>query len=465
MQGGYESLILADVGTGKTIMTLTTLNQWFTCKAIKRVIVFAPKLVCTDVWAQEAQLWAHLNNGIMHIGCAAGLSEKKRIAMINDRSFNVVLLNYENMPWLMETYRIPPFDVAVFDEIDKMKDRTTNRFKGRKWKDKETKEKRWYDGMRKYRKHFKTHIGLTGTPTSNHLTDLWAQMFIIDGGKSLGKSYDKFIRKYFYPADYMQHDWRPLPGAEKQIYEAISDFTFRIERDEEIPPIVNLPPRYVDMPNDILKMYKKYEREYIMQMENGDFVESPHAAAAYGKLRQIANGFVYANKKPGDKEPPKTYKFHTFKFNHLDSLISELQGQQLLIVYHFKEQLAELQRRYKDLEYLGGGVNLTQAREIMARWNDGELNKLAIHPMSAGHGLNLQKSGAHHICMLTQPESAGLAEQVIGRLRRTGNEAKSVFIHTILTANTIDIDQNYCLQGKIKTQMDFLDAMKKRCNQ
>lgn len=465
---GYESLILADVGTGKTVITLTALLEMNNNYDSERVLVLAPKRVCTDVWMQELDEWDHLA-GTFTITCAAGKSEKKRREIIEDKNVDIVLLNYENLPWLMEHYPTPPFDTLVCDEIDKMKDRTTYRFKGRKWTDKKTDKERRYDGLKKYRKHFVNVIGLTGTPSSNHLMDLWAQAFVIDGGASLGRSFDKFQRQYFYQTDWSGFQWEPLPGAEKRIHDALEPTTFRIERDDNIPPIVELPPRYIDLPPGIMKQYKKFEKDFMIELGNGENIESPHAAAAYGKLRQMASGFAYYENERQEKGHRCTIKNTTWlskdKFSELDSLISELQGQQVMIVYHFKAQLEELLRRHPadKLRYLGGGVSDAQASGTISEWNSGKLERLALHPASAGHGLNLQKSGAHHIVMLTQPESAGLYEQVVGRLRRTGNASESIFIHKILTRNTIDIEQDLKVQGKLLTQADFLAEMQKRC--
>lgn len=460
---GYEALILADVGTGKTVIALSALLVLFDNDETERILVLAPKRVCTDVWIQELDEWDHLHDTFT-IACAAGKNEKERREIIEEMDIDIVLLNYENLPWLMENYRKPPFDTLVCDEIDKMKDRTTYRFKGRKWTDKKTDKERRYDGLKKYRKYFENRIGLTGTPSSNHLMDLWGQAFIIDGGASLGKSFSKFQRQYFYQTDWSGFQWEPLPGAEAKIHAALAPITFRIERDDNIPPLVELPPRYVELPAGIMKHYRKFEKDFMIQLETGENIESPHAAAAYGKLRQMANGFVYSE---NDETPAakNTTWLCKDKFIELNSLISELQGQQLLIVYHFKAQIEELLEKYDTdkLKYLGGGVSDAQASETIQEWNSGKLELLALHPASAGHGLNLQKSGACHIVMLTQPESAGLCEQVIGRLRRTGNASDSIFIHKILTRKTIDIEQDLKLQGKLKTQAEFLAEMQKRC--
>lgn len=477
---GYEALILADVGTGKTVITLTALFKLMKEGSISRALVLAPKRVATDVWVQEVDQWAHLKDAPFKVVCIAGLSTEKRIEAIKNTKNDVVVLNYENLAWFMERFKTSPFDALVLDEIDKMKDRTSKRFGGVK------KEGKWVqEGLKNYRRQFDTIIGLTGTPASNGLLDLWAECYLVDGGASLGRSFNKFQRSYFYPTDYNQKTWKVLPTYEEKIYAAMALITFRIERDEAIPPLVNLPPRWVRLPDKCMKLYRKFERELLVYLEAEKVsIESPHAAAAYGRLREMAAGFSYTQLNPdhpwaelcGTDLPQNspmggiggvgkhTIWHHSLKIRELDDLISELQGQQLLIIYHFRAQLQQLREHYgKRLQYIGGGITDTQARETIEAWNSGKLELLAIHPASAGHGLNLQKSGAKHVVLLTLPDSAGLTEQVIGRLRRTGSTADSIFVHRILAKDTVDEDRMEVVNGKILTQQYLLDAMKKRC--
>lgn len=458
IETGTSSLVLADVGTGKTVMSLTALYNWLDDNVVNRALILAPKRVATEVWPHESLLWDHLQRRPYRMAVIAGKSEVKRREGIDGHA-RIVVMNYENLPWLLEAYPECPFDCLIFDEVDKMKDRTTRRFKGRKWFDDKLKLHRQYAGMKTYARQANFVVGLTGTPASNNLLDLWAPMHIVDGGESLGRNYDRFRRAHFYQADYAGRDWQILPGKEKAIYDAIEPVTFRIERDDDMPGIVETPPRIVQLAPDVMKKYKKFQRDLLIRLEKGEKLESPHAAAAYGKCRQIANGFAYRD----DRSEDRTVWLDSAKYAELDNLLSELQGQQAMIIYQYQAQLERLKHRYSDLRFLSGGMSDKAAATTIKGWNEGKISKLALQPASAGHGLNLQKSNAHHIIMLTEPESAGLREQVIGRLRRTGNDARTVFVHSILTDKTVDTLQKMKLEGKIETQTEFLAEMKKRC--
>ena len=450
-----QSMLFADIGTGKTVIALTVLQMWRKHGVAKRAIVFGPSRVCNDVWRQEVGEWPHLIGDVQSV---AGKSDKVRRAVLEDPKVDVVCVNYENIPWLIKNYPdgVPGVDVLWFDEVDKMKSPTSLRFRGRGRKDSKT----WVQGMRHWREHFKILVGMTGTPVSNGLLDLWAQIYCVDGGERLGSDYDQYKRRYFYQSDWAGFQFKVYPDAVDTIHGMIEDAVFRIEAGSEVPDTVHTPPRYVDLPPQVMKQYRGMEREYVMEFDGGDQTVAMTAAAVYNKLRQVVGGFVYDQQ---DASAPRiTRMLHDKKLLELDSIISELNGAQLMIAYQFKEQAEQLLARYgKRLECIGGSTSTADGSHIIDRWNAGDLPLLAVQPQSAGHGLNLQKSGAHHICMLTEPESAGLFNQVVGRLARTGQK-NTVFVHTIHARGTIDEDRACIVTSKRDTLRATLDAIKER---
>ena len=449
-----NALLFADIGTGKTVIALTVMQQWLREGVADRVLVVAPKRVCTDVWVQECDEWSHLDT---HIACLAGRDAGTRARVLEQGKGlgpDIVLINYENLPWLLKTYPkgVPDFNVLWFDEVDKMKAPGSLRFKGRGRKNSRT----FMPGVRHWRENFEIVIGMTGTPVSNGLLDLWAQVYCIDGGRRLGQYITHYRREYFYQKDRQGFKWEPFPTALENINRALVDITFRLEskRKEEV---IYTKPRYVNLPSGVLKKYKQMERDYITEFKSPPDLDSQsysvvalNAGVAYGKLRQMTAGFVY---KSEDEEGAIT--LHDKKYRELKQLVSELNGQQLIVVYQFKQQLEDLQKLF------GKRLQTLDAPGEFDRWNSGALQLLAIQPQSAGHGLNLQKSGAHHICFLTEPESAGLYNQVVGRLARTG-QTNTVFVHTIYARDTVDEDRAEVVNSKRTTLAATLDAIKRR---
>ena len=349
---------------------------------------------------------------------------------------------------------MPGVDCLWFDEVDKMKSPTSLRFRGRGRKN----TKSWVQGMRHWREHYPLLVGMTGTPVSNGLLDLWAQLYCVDGGERLGKTFEQYQRTYFYQSDWSGYKWKVYPDAVDTIYGRIADGVFRIEASADAAPVVYSPPRYVDLQPDVRKQYKSMEREYVMEFADADPTVAISAATAYSKLRQVVAGFVYTEVE-GARE---VHTLHDEKLKELDSLLSELNGAQLMVVYQFKEQAAQLKRRYgKRVACLDADASTKVGSRTIQQWNGGELPILGIQPQSAGHGLNLQLSGAHHMCMLTEPESAGLYNQVVGRLARTG-QVHTVFVHTIHARGTIDEDRAKVVTSKRDTLRATLDAIKER---
>lgn len=492
-----QSLLLADVGTGKTVMLLTVLQDWLEEDITDRALVVAPKLVCTDTWMQERHSWSHLD---VEPVCLAGESAATRRLLIDDPANKILLINYELLPWLMAEYPdgVPDCNTLILDEVDKLKDHTSKRFAGvPKRRDNDTRAIiPAKPGVKEWRANFEIIVGMTGTPTPSRLLELWAQVYAIDGGKRLGDNYYKFRNAHFYQDDWGGFSYAILPGREEWIYNQIADITHRVasEPGRDEPFVRELPPRWLELPAKVRKLYKELERNYIVEIKRNkryrelvarddltaseelelltlkdegvhEIDASEGAAVLYGKLRQMSQGFVYVDGGPPVADTPVQFGEWLFrdKLTELDSLISELQGQQLMIVYHYREQVDELRKRYgRRLTHLGGGVSDADVVAAIDSWNSGELELLAVQPQSAGHGLNLQKSGAHHIVMLTLPETAGLMKQVIGRIARGGNPVGEVFVHRILIRNTVDEERNAVVAGKVMSQNDMLEAMEKR---
>lgn len=438
---GEDSLICADVGTGKTVISMTAASE----VEGTRWLVLAPLMVAENTWAEEHLEWEHLQD--LEVALATGTADERIAAIESDADF--VIMNYENLEWLMEQYPKPrkgkpetlPFDGLIADEIDKLKSVSSNRFKS----------------FRNRINIFQRRIGLTGTVMPNDLTELWGQVYMVDGGESFGRSFYKWREEYFYPTDFNRYKWAPFPDTYDYILDRLSDITFRLKA-KGLPEVMPMIPAKYDLPKEALKRYKELEKEFLLCIDDDTghlrTVEAANAAVLKGKLMQITAGFSYVD---GTKEAVWHSKR---KFQWLDELW-EVMGtkKQLLIVYHFQEELEELKRRHPDMPYIGKGVSKKRANQFIRSWNLGHITRLAIHPASAGHGLNLQKAGASDIAVLTWPWSGGLYKQFTGRLARRGNPSDIVKVHTALFYGTVDLEVFGTVYGKVSRLDQFLDDL------
>jgi len=413
-----RAMVLAPVGAGKTAITLTAMRDMIAAGHVKRWLVIAPLRVARDVWPAEQVKWSP---GLA-LATATG-SPTQRLKALQS-SAEIVVTNYDNLQWLAAR-SLDGFDGVVFDELTKLKNPSGARFKA----------------LHKIIDQFKIRWGLTGSFTSNGLEDVFGQCKIIDQ-KLLGRSKGAFMQQYFSLNTYAGFDdWTPLPNALTRVMERIKPATFVLEPGvykNKLPPCHTVELR-VDM--QAREPYETMKRDFVVQFDNAQAI-AQNAAVVTQKLQQMSSGFVYS---------PEPVWFSTHKFDALDELIEENQRANTIIVYQYKEELSELKRRYKNLASLDDP-------DAIGRWNAGNISLMAVHPKSAGHGLNLQFGGCHMV-FLSLPWSLELYEQTVGRLHRSGQQ-RDVWVYVLMTKDTIDERIWAALHDKQKLSDIALEALK-----
>lgn len=407
-----RAMILAPVGAGKTAITLTAMWEMLRDKHVKRFLVLAPKRVCTDVWPVEAPKWALM----MSLAVAVG-TPKARLAALYSGA-QVVVTNYDNIQWLAEQ-NLGHIDAIVFDELTKLKNPSGARFKA----------------LNKVIGDMSIRWGLTGSFTSNGLEDVFGQCKIVDQSL-LGRAKGAFMQQYFVCTNREFGDWTPRRGALELVMAKIKPATFVLEPGEykdKLPPLHTVELHcQMDMTG-----YNKLKKDFVL-----DDVVAVNAAVVTQKLQQMSSGFLYTDNGPIWHSP--------HKFDRLEELLEENQHANTLIVYQYKEELAELKRRLK--------VTTLEDENAIERWNAGDVRLLAVHPKSAGHGLNLQHGGCH-LVFLSLPWSLELYEQTVGRLHRSGQQ-RPVWCYVMLTDKTVDAKIWTALHDKQDLSTIALEALK-----
>lgn len=403
-----RAMILAPVGAGKTAITLTAMVEMKREGHAKRWLVVAPKRVCTDVWPVEVAKWAPS----LSYSVAVGTSTQRKAALSS--SSDIVVVNYDNLDKLPADL---PFQGVVFDELTRLKNPSGKRFKA----------------FYKVLDRFPVRWGLTGSFTSNGLEDVFGQCKVVDE-KLLGRAKGAFLQQYFVCINRDFGDWQPRRGALEQVMARIRPATFVLEPGvykDKLPPC-----HVVEMRSDMDRTaYEKMKKDYLVEL-GGAEITALTAAAVTSKLQQMAGGWVYDTvSEASDKAGVfKSYKYaHWFSTHRFDMLNEILEGNQqdnTILVYNFVEELAQLKTRYPHLWTLDDGP------DVVKRWNAGEIKLLAVHPKSAGHGLNLQYGG-NKMVFLSLPWSLELYEQTVGRIHRGGQE-RDVWVYVMLTNKTID---------------------------
>ena len=422
--------ILLDMGLGKSVITLTAIEELMHDRfEVGKVLVIAPLRVARNTWPAEIQKWDHLHS--LTYSVAVGTEAERRAALA--ARADIYIINRENMQWLIEKSGIPfDFDMVVIDELSSFKSNQAKRFKC----------------LVKMRPRVKRIVGLTGTPSSNGLMDLWAEFRLLDMGERLGRYIGQYRRAYFMPdkrnGDII-YSYKPLPGAEEAIYKRIGDITISMRSKDylKMPKcVINEVPVWMETHQS--ELYEQLKQEMVISLK-GSEINAANAAALSGKLLQMANGAVY----DGMGEP---FFIHDGKLNALEDLIEGANGKPVLIAYWYKHDLDRIKARFDVRE-------IKTDRDI-ADWNAGNIPVAVIHPASAGHGLNLQAGGSTLIWFgLTW--SLELYQQTNARLWRQG-QTDTVVIHHIITKDTIDEDVMTSLRKKERTQSSLINAVKAR---
>ena len=422
--------LFADPGLGKTAITLQLLNF-----VGGKTLIVAPLRVVYSVWPAEIKKWeqfAHMSVAILH-------GKDKDKALRSDA--DIYLINPEGLPWLTRQ-DWPEFENLIVDESSGFKNSRTKRFKILK------------TILSRFRRR---HI-LTGTPAPNGLLDLFGQIFILDGGRTLGKYITHYRTKYFYPHGYKNYLWALKPGADLKIYDAIAPLTMRIDSATHLDlPDLIVNDIQVELPPAARKIYKGLENDLFAEIEGQD-VLIPTAAAAYNVCCQVANGAMYGPKNPFDTENKRDIlPIHDEKVNCCRALVGELQGKCALIVYRYKHDLAALLKEFPGAPNIGGGVSASDSQIIIDRWNRRETPVLLLQGQSAAHGLNLQ-DGGNDLIWFGLTDHYEIYEQMNRRIYRQGVKGQ-VRIHRLIATGTVDEVICARLDRKKETQQDLFTAL------
>ena len=421
--------VLLDMGLGKTVISLTAIfDLLFDSFEVHRILVVAPLRVARDTWPAEIRKWEHLSG--LTYAVAVGNARERKAALL--QGADVTIINRENLGWLIDDSGIPfAYDMVVLDELSSFKNHKSKRFRA----------------LMKIRPKVKRIIGLTGTPSSNGLMDLWAEFKVLDKGERLGRFITQYRNQYFMPDKRngeIVYSYKPLPHAEDSIYRRIGDITISMKSADHLkmPELVSL--QYeAQLSVDERKRYEALKQDLVLNL-HGDEITAANAATLTGKLSQLANGAIYS-------DDDKIIEFHDRKLDALEDIIEAANGKPLLVAYWFRHDLERIRRRFN--------VREIKTSADIADWNAGNIPVAVIHPASAGHGLNLQAGGSTLVWFgLTW--SLELYQQTNARLWRQGQESRTVVIQHIIAANTIDGQILDALKRKDKTQAALIAAVK-----
>lgn len=427
--------LFLDMGLGKTVITLTAVNDLrFNRFMVRKVLVIAPKKVAEDTWTREAGKWDHLK--CLRVIPVLG-NIKQRIRALNMPG-DIWVLSRDTVSWLVDYYKNDwPFDMVIIDELSSFKSNKAKRFRK----------------LKSVRNHIRRIVGLTGTPTPNGLEDLWAQIYLLDQGERLGRTITSYRDNYFTPGarnGNVVYEYRPRAWAEDAINDRVRDICISMKAEDylELPERIDNV-QHIRLPDRALKQYRELEQKMVADID-GETIDVASAAALSNKLLQLCNGAVY------DAEG-QYHEVHDEKLEALKEIIDAAQGKGVLVFYNFKHDKVRIKKALAKMKLKVGEL---KNPESITAWNNGEMDVLLAHPASAAYGLNLQ-AGGHIIVWFGLNWSLELYQQANARLYRQGQK-ENVIIHHLVTSGGYDENVMGALSQKEVTQDSFLAALKAR---
>ena len=428
------SAVFLDMGLGKSVITLSAIfDLCLDSFLVRKVLVIAPLRVARDTWPAEIHKWDHLHG--LTYSVAVGTETERKAAL--RKKVSVYIINRENVQWLIEESGIPfDYDMVVIDELSSFKSYQAKRFRT----------------LLKVRPSVKRIVGLTGTPSSNGLMDLWAQFRLLDMGQRLGRFITHYRNTYFQPDKrngQVVFSYKPLPGAEDAIHQKISDITISMKATDHLQmPECIMNEVKVPLSEKERTLYDSMKHDMVVSL-GGEEIDAANAAALDNKLSQMANGAVYGEEK-------KVLHLHDRKLDALEDLIEAANGKPVLVAYWYRHDYDRIAERLHKRHI---PFSTMDSSDSIARWNRGEIPVALIHPASAGHGLNIQAGGST-IIWFGLTWSLELYQQVNARLWRQGQKSDTVVIHHIITQGTIDERMMKALHQKDISQSALIEAVK-----
>lgn len=448
-----QSMLWCDMGMGKSIITLTATADLFATGRTNGVLVVAPLRVVQSVWEHEAAKWEHTQ----HLTFSLIHGPKPTMLRRMNQSRHIYLINYEALPWLVETIKgrrlahglLPRFDTVIFDEITRLKSTRDPKIDG-------------HGGMRgeamlSIMDYIPRRVGLTGTPAPNGLIDLFGQFLMVDGGQRLGRSEDGYKSRFFTGSGYGNYKSVPTKMGEQHIKDLIAPITLQMKGEDylELPKLIE-DVISIELPPKLRKQYDTLELELFTELDSGASITAVNALSLMSKSLQFCNGGIYL--VPGE---PKWEQIHNLKLDALEEVYDSHGQQPLLVAYHYRHDKERIVARFKKrgrVVVLDSSVKGADVAAVIEEWNRGDIPFLVGHPASIGHGLNLQ-FGSNHVVLYGLNYNLELMLQFIGRLSRQGQPKDRVFVHKILCEDTLDMVVLDALESKAGNQDNLRQAV------
>lgn len=367
---------VSDPGTGKTYVRI----MGFAARRKKNggcMLVLAPRSLLRTVWVNDFKKFAP------HLRVVVADAANREQAFNLDA--DVYITNVDAVKWLKMQKKsfFDKFSELAIDESTAYKHHTSQRSKAAAY----------------IARFFKHKCCMTGTPNGNTITDVWHQVYLLDGGDRLGDSFYKFRDVVCTPKQIGRNSnaiqWTDRDGAEEAVFGLISDIVVR-HRFEDCVDIPSLHQYCVgyDLAPKQLKSYFDLEASQLLTVgakssAGPRVITAINAAAVATKLLQVASGAVYDG----------TGGYAVIDRSRYELILDLVQQRQHSLTFflwkHQRDELiAEAEKRGVTFAVIDGSTSDSDRERIVKEYQDGAYQTIFAHPKSAAHGLTLTRGTA-----------------------------------------------------------------------
>ena len=253
---------------------------------------------------------------------------------------------------------------------------------------------------KKYGAGLQFRVGLSATPVSQDFQKLYGMCRIIDNGKALGTSKQKYLSEFF-DSDYLGYNLTLKGFADASIMGRIAPLVHLIKDNKaDVLPKLNEKLIRFDMPDATRDVYNEMKRHMVIQNR-----QSSNQAVKSAVLRELASGFFYT-------DDGLAITLDRARLDEAVKWIADLKGRSGLIFYEFIEQREQLERC--------------------------ELHNVTLAQIqSMSHGVEGLQHSFADLLFFAPVWSRDQSEQSVGRVWRTGQK-NPVTVTTLVCNDTLD---------------------------
>ncbi|MBC8146916.1 MAG: DEAD/DEAH box helicase [Bacteroidetes bacterium] len=418
--------IFHEQGLGKTKIAIDLLLYWLEYLKIDTILIVTKKQLVEN-WRGEFEMHTNIKPRIL-------TNKRTENYYVFNSATRIIITNFETISGEKDRFKLflKTRDVAIIiDESTKLKNP----------------ESKLTQDFFEISNLFKIRIIMTGTPVANRPYDIWAQIYFLDSGKSLGTNFAEFKTTTDLGNDLFTNKIKRdlFETTVSNIFAKIKNFTVRETKNSGI---ISLPNKvyydvFVDFEKAQFMMYEKVRTEMQILLQQGDNTILDESYDAIKRLLRLVQ--IASNPRLIDD----LYCCFSGKETKLDELIKDVinRNEKVIVWSIFTGNVDQLNKKYKHLNAvkITGKMNIEERNHSVREFKNGNAKVLFATPQSAKEGLTL--TIANNVIFYDRGFNLDDYLQAQDRIHRI-SQTKICNIYNLMIKGSIDIWIDHLLKAK-----------------